>query len=831
MWRRWQSLEVLAQNVRDAVRAMRRSPGFTAIAVVSLALGSGANTAVFSLVNLLMLRPLPVAAPSELVELESQYPGEAAQENAFSWAFYEHVRDGSHSFASLIGTSSARFQLAGNGMADQTLDGEYVAGPFFQALGVRAALGRVIPSNNDALTGSDAAIAVLSWSVWQGRFNGDPAVVGRRLTLGATPVTIVGVADRLFTGLEVGSMPDLWVPAALDPTLRQAGRRANGQMALFAMKLMGRLKPGTTLDRAQAEASVLNEWRVDQIATSMHDPQWRQARLEVRPAASGFSTLRNSYGRPLLAVMVIVAALLLLACTNIASMLLARGAARRRELAVRVSLGASRARLLAHTMTESLLLSAIGCALGALVAVAGANALVRIIASGRQIIGLPARLQINVELDLRVLLFTLGVAIAAAVLFGAAPAWHAMATEPAGPMREGGTTDSVWRRRFGGGLVVAQVALSTMLLTAATMLVDHLYNLRSVDLGFTREGLLLVSLDPRGSLYTPTQLTARFQELLGRLERIPGVRSATLSGVTPIQGAGAARFASVEGFSERPEDRRYLSLNWVAPKYFATLGTPLLAGRDFDIADAGRARVAIVNEAMVRRYFPGRSAIGRHLVFDGDDKPYEIVGVAGDAKYLNLHRPPPPTVYLNSFQEAGASQFAIRTTAPPLSIADGVRRAVREVASGVRVAKVTTMEDQVDASIVPERLIAVLSECFGAIGALLAAVGLYGLLAYTIARRTTEIGIRMALGASPRDVARLVFRSALTLVLAGLLVGAPAAFVSRRALAALVDDLTAGAATPIALAAATLIGVAVAAAFVPARRAARVQPIDALRHQ
>jgi putative ABC transport system permease protein len=362
-----------------------------------------------------------------------------------------------------------------------------------------------------------------------------------------------------------------------------------------------------------------------------------------------------------------------------------------------------------------------------------------------------------------------------------------------------------------------------------------------VNLGFQRDSVLLVTLDPSGSGYTPDRLAGLYQELLERLQGIPGVRSATLSGVTPIEGAGASRFGYVEGSQEPPGERRRFALNWIGPKYFATLGTPWIAGRDFRFEDAARPRVAIVNQAMARHYFGGENPLGRHVTFDGDDKPYEIVGVAADAKYLNLYEAPPRMVYMNAFQEGRiASQFALRTSVAPAAITGDVRRAVSDVLKTVRVAKVTTMDDQVNASIIPERLIATLSGFFGGLGALLAAIGLYGLLAYSVARRTSEIGVRMALGATEGDVTRMVLTSALGLVCAGLVVGTPLAVWSRHFAAAVIenpwveiarrDDLLAvDAALPIAFAAITIIAVALLAAYIPARRAARVNPIDALR--
>jgi putative ABC transport system permease protein len=810
----WESVaESVWQDVRYGCRTLRRSPVFATIAIAILALGIGANTAMFSLLNAIMLRRLPVQAPEELVELTSRYPGEPRL-NGFSWKVYEYFRDRNHVFSDVIGLAPAQLQIRRDGLETDTVLGEYVVGTFFPVLGLQPAVGRLI-GPEDARPGA-APVAVVSWPYWKKYFNGEAAVLGKQILVNGGPATIVGVTPRAFSGVRPGVMPVMWLPVT-QPT---------------ALGLIARLRPGVSIDQARAEMSVLHRWRIEEIARTSRDPQWLQAKMEVDTAAAGFSALRDRFATPLQVLLIVAALLLLIACTNVASMLLARGASRRREMAVRVSLGAGRFRIARQVLTESLLLSVAGSALGVLLAYFGADALVRLMTSGRQPPGWPQHLEIHTAPDLRVLSFTAAIALLTGVLFGLAPAWSAFRSAPVSALREiGSAGENKARRVFGNGLVVVQVALSVILLSAAALFVGHLSNLRNVDLGFRRESVLLVTLNPQGSGYDRHKLTLLYQDLLGRLQAIPGVRSATLSAVTPIDGGAASRFATVEGYEEKPEDRRRLSLNWTGPRYFETFGTPLLAGRDFEFADAGRPRIAIVNQAMAKHYFADRSPLGKHFTFENDSTPYEIVGVVADAKYADLHEPAPRTAYLNAFQEGRiASRFALRTSVPPLSIVGDVRSAVTGTLDTVKVDKVTTLADQVDASIVTERVIAMLSSIIGGLGSALATIGLYGLLAYTVARRVNEIGVRMALGATERDVTRMVLRGALGLVCAGLVVGAPIALWSRHVAASLVQNLPASNALPIAFAALAMIAMALLAAYLPARRAARVRPMDALRH-
>jgi predicted permease len=816
----------LGGDARYALRGFVRNPAFSGVVILSLAIGIGANTALFSLINALMLRSLPVRAPEQLVYLLSHYPGEP-RNPGLSWRDYEQFRDQNHVFSDFVGTSigrDANFEVIAAGSGPETVRGEYVVGAFFPALGIRPAIGRLISDEDDRLGAADVNVAVISWSYWQRHFDRDPSVLGRQITVNGVSASIVGVTPRAFTGLVSELKTDVWVPTAMSPSRRTGG---------LGLVVIGRLKPGVSIEQARAEVAVFNQSRIEAIARRSGDSKWLQATMDVEPAGAGISMLRDSVSRPLFALIAGAGVLLLLACTNIASLLLARGASRQREIALRVSLGAGRFRLVRQVLTESLLLATAGSAIGLYLAHFGAGGLVRVFGA----IAGQESLQVDVTPDRMVLFFTLAIGLGTGLLFGLVPAWQAFSLAPASSLREGrGAGETTSRRLVGKSLVVAQVALSAMLLSTGGLFAQHLSNLRNVGLGFDRDSVLLVSLDPRGSRLSAAQLTGRYRDLLDRFGAIPGVRSVTLSRVTPMTGggplrAGWQRLGRVEGFQEGPDHRQYLSLNAVAPGYFETLGTPVLAGREFAFQDAGRPRVAIVNQAMARRYFADRSPLGQHVSFDDDSHAYEIVGVVADAK-VDLHDAVPATVYLHAFQDGQiGSQFILRTDVAPLSVAGPVRRAVQDVVNSVSVQKVATLAEQMDESLVLERTIATLSGLFGALGVMLAAMGLFGLLAYTVARRTNEIGVRMVLGATERDVMRMVLKGALAMVAVGLALGAPAAFWSTRLAAAMVENLPVASPFPIAFALLTLTAVALVTAYVPARRAARVRPVEALRHE
>ncbi|MGE5833391.1 MAG: ABC transporter permease [Acidobacteriota bacterium] len=804
----------LAQDVRQAIGTLYRAPVFTVVALLTLTIGVGANTAIFSLVNVLVLRDLPVRNPSSLVQFLWQYPGDQPR-GAFFSEEYERFRDGNTVFEDVFGTYPVSI-AADVGGVTETVNAELITANFFAALGVRPAVGRLVGAQ-DAEAGA-LGTAVISWSYWRKRFNEDPGVLGARVVVLGVVTTVIGVAERDFTGLVVGQKPDIWIASSA------FGSKQPGFIVL------ARLKDSVAIDRARAEMLVLDRPRIEERART--DPQWLNVKLQVEPARAGIWTpLHGLFTKPLLVLLAIVGVLLLLACANIGSMLLARGAARQHEMAVRISLGADRFQLARQVSSESVVLAGAGSLLGLATAYVGTPLLVRSVMSGRLPLGTPSTL--DVPVDPNVLGFAAGVTILAVMFFGIAPAWAAFRLAPA-PMlqRRGVAGQTASRRLFGNGLVIAQVALSLILLSVSQLYLGHLSSLRNQSLGFDRHSVLLVSVDKARARQNLDRLTVLYPDVLEQFGRLPGVRTATVSAMIPLSGAAGSRFVTVEGFREDPQARRRLLLNGVAPNFFATFGTPLIAGRDFRAADAEPARVAIVNEAMARYYFAGASPLGKFVWFDQDPQPYAIIGLVGNAKYADVRAAAPPTIYLHySTLRQIPTEFSLRTSTAPLALADDVRRILEAPPTNLPVTRITTLAEHVDATLVPERLITALSGLFGVVGILLTATGLYGLLAYAVARRTREIGVRMAVGATARSVMALVLTQALGLVSVGLVIGLPIAFWTKQIAGAMVENLSGDSLFPIVTAVIGTIAVSLLAAWVPARRATRVDPLAALRSE
>jgi len=806
-------------DLRYALRLMRRDPGFTLAAVLSLALGIGANTAIFSLFYTIVLRQLPVAHPEQLVEFLTKDPGRPRDDGPRRWDEYENIRDHSRVFSAVTGVTFDNLaKVRADGGEPETVVLENVLGNYFAVLGLKPAIGR-LTGTEDVPASGDADVVVVSWDYWNRRFRRDPSALGKRIFVNGEPKTIVGVAPRAYAGLRVGNRADVWEP------YRNGG-----------VRIVARLKPGVTRRQAEAGINVLYQSWMDRNFPS--NRKLRQRKVELEPAGAGLARVRDLYGNSLMLLTGVVAFLLLLACINMASMLLARSAGRQREMAVRVALGAGRGRLVRQMLTESVLLSGAGTIAGVILAYFATGVLVRIMANTQP----HQHVEIQVEPDLSLLLFTAAIAVLTGVLFGLAPAWCAFRSAPAAAMRQAGAAGDTWFWRwFGRGLVAAQVALSILLVTGTAVFLKHLEKMRNFDLGFRSDHVLLVAIDASGSGYQPVELSARYQELLSRLPAVPGVRSASASGCTPLEGCGSgSRYVQAEGHVEDPGQRQRPAISFVTPGYFETLGIPLLAGRDFSPRDAGRSRVAIVSTSVARHFFPGENPIGRHIkiVYDpepipfGDDRPYEIVGLAGDVKPWELHDPPYPLIYFDMFQENHLNnRFEVRTSTDPAAIAGTVRRVIGDGLKPAWITRVRTLSEQVDADIVPERLIAALSGFFGVLGAALAGIGLYGLLAYTVARRTGEIGIRMALGATTGDVSRLVLGDALGMLCTGSVAGGCMVLWGRPLAAGLIPGLNPESGGPLAFAGGAIAAVVLLASYVPARRAARVNPMAALRHE
>jgi predicted permease len=828
-------VETLWRDLKYGMRLLRLNPGFAVVAILSLALGIGANTAIFQLLDAVRLRTLPVARPNELAEIRiAETPNGRTgsfrgRRPSLTNPLWEQIRDTQQSFSGIFAWGTNGFDLS-NGGEQRLARGLWVSGAFFTALDVRAEAGRLLTVEDDRR--GCAPRVVVSYAFWQRELGGERSAVGRTLSLDGHAFDIVGVAPASFFGVDVGRSFDVAVPLCAEPIILGAGSMLDKPDVWF-LAAIGRLKPGWSIEKATAQLATISPSIFQQTLppryTARDAASYTAFKLGAFPAGTGVSSLRRNYETPLWLLLAIAAVVLLIACANLANLLLARGTVRGREIAVRLAIGASRGRIVRQLVAESLVLSVAGAAIGA----ALAQSLSRFLVTFLSVAGNPVFLAL--DFDWRLFAFTAALAVLTCLLFGLTPAIRATRTDPAASMKAGGrgTTDS--RERFGlrRALVVAQVALSLVLVAGALLFVRTLRNLTTLDPGFRQEQLLAVNLDFRRAPVPEGERVMKYQELTERLAALPGVWAAAQTYILPVSGSGWNNNLLVDGVRHKD----WSNFNAVSPGYFRTMGTPILAGRDFTGHDtAASPKIAIVNESFARKYFGGPNAIGRTFQIDeppGEPRPfYQVVGLVKDTKYSDLREPFGPIAYYPASQTKPDLfiQVVIRTTAPLETVTGEVTGAVTMVSPLISI-QYQTMEATVQQSLLRERLMATLSGFFGALAALLATIGLYGVMSYMVARRRNEIGIRMALGADRRDVVRMVMREAGVLLIAGLCAGIALAVAAARTASTLLFGLGPGDPATLAIAAGALAAVAALASYLPAQRAARLEPTIALREE
>ena len=813
----WTWLERLVLDLRYALRTMRHSPGFTATAVLSLALGIGANTAIFSLIDALMLRWLPVRDPQELVQLTAAVRNQPPSAS-LSYPVIRELAAQHDIFSGVFGFASAIF-YSGPPNATERTTGAWVTGEFYETLGLTPVAGRLLTREDDDPGAPPAA--VITEGYWERKFGRDPGVIGQTMLLENVPVTIVGVSPPGFNGTTIGWIADVSLPVGVAPQLLPDGASRLTNTARW-LRVIARPKSGVS--RAQAQARLSVAWpRILEAAIPSGQPYARQmagSQIEVAPGGTGWTYIRTQFQKPLLVLMALVGVVLLIACANVANLLLSRAASRQREIAVRLAIGAGRGRVIRQLLTESSLLAFFGAAIGSVLALYGSRFLANMFISGQA-----AETSLDLTPDLRVLGFTIAVAIGTAFLFGLAPAMRATASGP-GPALNN-AVGANFRGRLARILVIAQVSLSLLLIAGAGLFLRTLQNLRNLDAVFRHEGVLLIELDTRRAGYQGERLTAFLQDSVQQIERLPGVQSVSLSITTPLNG-GVSYSVSFPG--ESPHETL---ANTVSPHYFDTLRTPILLGRDFKDTDNQSApRVAIVNQTFVTRYFPDGHALGRHMtVMSNPPVDHEIVGVVKDVLTESLRERMQPTIYMPYLQRGGRAAWMEVLAAGSLTdVSSAVRGMLQPKLPGAPI-RFRTLTEQVASSLVRERLMATLAGAFGALALILAGVGLYGLLAYNVAGRTREIGIRMALGARQARVLRTVLAGAVRLVAAGIVLGLPIAWFASRWVESMLFGLTPTDPATVSGAVLMLVSAALLAAYLPARRASRVDPMTALRHE
>ena len=822
-----------ARELTFAFRALRKQPAFALVVVLTLGLGIGANTAIFSLLDQVLLRRLPVRDPRELVLLDGPGPfqGRTYNSQTFSYPMYRDFRDRTQVFSGVIGRMPAAMTLTFNGRAER-VNGELVTGNFFDVLGVRSSLGRVLTASDDGAPGAHP-VAVLSYNYWTRRFGGDPTILNQTISLNGHPMTIVGVSARGFEGVQVGAPPDVMVPVTMKAEMTPTWDELEDRRSRW-LTVMARLSPGVTRERAEAQMNVLYrqilESELETLTTTSRSFRQRfvSKHLDVLPGGRGLSDLRVQFNTPLVVLMCMVGVVLLITCANIANLLLARAASRQREVSIRLALGASRLRIVRQQLAESLVLAAGGAGAGLLFATWTGSFLLAALPGNGGDRGLHS------GPDARVTAFTLALALLTAALFSIMPSLHATRTPVSGALKEeaGSVAGGGRQARVRSMLVIAQVALSMVLLSGAALFARSLFNLKSVDPGFSIDRLVAFSIDPSLSGYDLLRSQSLFQRIQAEVASVPGVRSVSMAEIGPLTGNDWGMTIRVDGYEAKENEDMNPSVDAVGAGYFSTLGVPLIAGREFTAADSATSpRVAVVNETLAHYFFGNTNPIGRRFAFGRDrTAAIEIVGVVKDTRSQNLRTKPSRFVYIPYTQDAslGALTFYVRATGTA-SPSSAVREAVQRVDPSLPMYDMKTMSAQVDESLFVDRMVAALSVAFGALATLLAAIGLYGVISYAVARRTREIGIRMALGAERSRVMWLVLREAAVLAGAGIAAGAGAAVLLVRYVQAQLYGLSATDPATMVVAALVLASIAMLAGFVPARRATTIDPMLALR--
>jgi predicted permease len=827
----------IASDLRFAVRMLVKNPGFSAVIVLTLGLGIGANTAIFTLLDQVMLRPLPVEAPQELVLLDGpgMFSGHTENDHTFSYPMYRELRDrGGEAFSGLFARYPSDATLGWRGRTER-VQVEAVTGNYFDVLGVRPALGRAFTPDDDRTPGAHPLV-MLTHGFWSRRFASDPAIVGQVLSLNGQPMTVIGVTPASFQGIEVGRVVDVFLPvmmkAALTPTWDELLDWRSRWLNVF-----GRVPAGRSREQATAAINVVYTQALQEdVKTLTHFSAERRTlflakKVALLPGVSGVSDLRKRVTTPLVVLMGMVGLVLLIACANVANLLMARATARQKEVAIRLSLGASRGRLVRQLLVESIVLSLLGAAAGALLATWTGDLLLR---------ALPLENVSRVlhsEPDLRVGLFTLVVSVVTGIVFGLAPALQLTRRAIAGTLKdEAASVIGGAGGRLRRGLVVAQVALSLLLLVGAGLFSRSLYNLRVLDPGFQAERLVVFSLDPALSGYDETRVQAFAARLQEELRGVPGVVNAAPSQTALMTNSVSSSTVKVQGRERKDGEDWNPQVNAVAPGFFDTVAFRLVAGRDFAATDAaGAPKVAVVNEAFVRFFFPDRSPLGQRFGWGRQKDGYdiEIVGVLKDAKFNNLREEPERIVYLPLAQQEKVAGFSfyVRTSLTEAAAIPAVRQAAARLDPQIPIYDLKSMEAVISESLFVERMVAVLSAAFGLLATLLAAVGLYGVMSYSVARRTREIGIRLALGAPREQVLKMVLREVGVLGAWGLGLGLPLSLGLSQLVSSQLFGLPPRDPLTLVGATALLACVTVLAGLVPARRAMRVDPMLALRYE